>query len=400
MGRNASLAERTPPGSAAVPGDRATPSTKPAKRRPAPLWTKLCIVFGAILSLTATGAFAGTQLLARKIEGSVQRGDLLGDAAPKAPPRVDGPFTFLVMGSDSRAGENANPDTPDGNIAASPGERSDTIILVHVPKAMNVAYVISVPRDTFIPIANKDGTPGGKNKINSAFSDGGAPRLVQTLNNFTGLKIDYPIIVDFSAVKEITDLVGGVDVIVDQESYDEYRFMPANSKYPTTPCRVPAGYDNAGAKRNCLTFKKGLLHLDGELALYYVRQRTGLPRGDLDRAKRQQQFLRALLAKAATGDQLTDLGKFNKLVEAVGKSITVDKRMPVNSIAFTLKGLRPSNMVFMTLPIAGDIKTFAGDSLQPNKAQSIELFTAIKNGTMEQYLLKYPTAANDVSHGS
>ncbi|HEX6658570.1 MAG TPA: LCP family protein, partial [Ilumatobacter sp.] len=308
-------------------------------------------------------------------------------------------FTFLVMGSDSREGDNANPDTPDGNSAASPGQRSDTIILVHVPEAMNVAYVISVPRDTFIPIANEDGTPGSKNKINAAFAEGGAPRLVQTLNNFTGLKIDYPIIVDFSAVKEITDLVGGVDVIVDQESYDEYRFMPKNTKYPTTPCRVLSG-DHRGEKRNCLTFKKGPLHLNGELALYYVRQRTGLPRGDLDRAKRQQQFLRALLAKAATGDQLTDLRKFNKLVEAVGRSITVDRRMPVNSIAFTLKGLRPSNMVFMTLPIAGDIKTFAGDSLQPNKAQSIELFTAVKNGTMDQYLLKYPTSVNDVSHGS
>jgi hypothetical protein len=75
--------------------------------------------------------------------------------------------------------------------------------------------------------------------------------------------------------------------------------------------------------------------------------------------------------------------------------------MPVNALAFSLKGLRPADLVFMTLPIQGSDKVpGVGDVLIPNAAQSRELFDAIDNGTMDQYLLKYPTAANDVSRGS
>jgi LCP family protein required for cell wall assembly len=350
--------------------------------------------------LASTGTYLGVHTLGARYENAVQKKDLLGKAAPKGkdgqvdPPRVSGPLTFLVIGSDSRAGKNANPDTPDGNAAAVSGERSDTIMIVHVPKSTDRAYMISVPRDTYVRIADKDGNPAGKNKINSAFSLGGAERLVQTINNFTGTQIDYPIIVDFAAVHKITDLVGGVDVTVDKESFDPYRFMPANTPYPTTPCR-----DTRWRKQRCLTFKKGPLHLDGQLAEYYVRQRKGLPGGDLDRAKRQQQYLRALMQKVTTGDHVTNPLKFDELVRTVGAAITADKRMPIQSLAFSLKGLRTTNLTFMTLPIARNEKVAgAGDVLIPDIAKSEELFTALKNGTMEQYVLKYPP--NDVTHGS
>ena len=397
MGRDGSLAELTPP-SPAAKDNPAAPVPAGKKHRRAPIWAIAFVAMGAVLVLGSTVTFAGGQFLSKRYEGSVQRDDLLGAAAPapKDPPKVDGPLTFLVMGSDSRAGKNYDPDTRDGNAAAVAGERSDTIMVMHVPKTMDRAYVISIPRDSYVPIADKNGRPGPRNKINAAFAFGGAPRLVQTLNNFTGSKIDYPVIVDFSAVRQITEMVGGVDVVIDKQSYDPYRFMPANTRYPTSPCR-----DSRYRKQRCLTFKAGPLHLDGQLAEYYVRQRRGLPNGDLDRAKRQQQFLRSLMAKAASGDMLTNPKKFDKFVRTVGGAITVDKRMPVQSLAFSLKGLRPADLVFMTLPIAGDDKIGGiGDVLIPNVAQSKELFDAIDNGTMDQYLLKYPTAANDVTRGS
>lgn len=399
MGRNASLAELMPPSSGSRDQLAApVPPTK-KKRRRAPIWAISLVSVGAVLLVGSTGTFAAGQFLAKRYEGSVQREDLLGAAAPsdsKAPAKVNGPLTFLVIGSDSRAGKNYNPQTRDGNAAAVPGERSDTIIIMHVPASMDRGYVISIPRDIYVPIADKSGESSGKNKINSAFAFGGAPRLVQTLNNFTGSKIDYPVIVNFSAVREITDLVGGVDVVVDQTSYDPYRFLPKNSPYASSPCK-----DSRWRAQRCLTFNKGPLHLDGQLAEYYVRQRMGLQNGDLDRAKRQQQYLRALMSKAASGDTLTNPKKFDKLIMTVGGAITVDKRMPVQGLAFSLKGLRPADLVFMTLPIAGSDKVDgAGDVLIPNVAQSKELFAAMDAGTLDQYLLKYPTAVNDVSHGS
>jgi LCP family protein required for cell wall assembly len=395
MGTDPSLAPGRPCGPQAR--DHLRPGPQGAgKRRRAPLLSVTAVGVGIVLVLTSTGLFIGGKLLAERVESSVNRDDLLGTAAATEPPKVTGPLTFLVMGSDSRAGDNYNPETPDGSVATVGGApRTDSIIIVHVPKSTDQAYVVSIPRDTYLPIADSSGRPGAKNKINAAFVFGGAPRLVQTLDRFTGHKVDYPVLVDFSAVREITDLVGGVDVVIDRESYDAYRFLPANSRYPTTPCR-----DTRGRKRNCLTFRKGPLHLDGQLAEYYMRQRAGLANGDLDRAQRQQQFLRALLAKAASGDLLTNPKRFNDFVTAVGAALTVDERMPVSSIAFTLKGLRPSDLVFMTLPTVGfDDVPGVGSVVLPDVPRSKELFAAMNTGTMDEYLLKHPAAANDVSHG-
>jgi LCP family protein required for cell wall assembly len=356
------------------------------------------VALGVVMVLGATATFVGAKVLGNRYEGSVNRKNLLGDAASDTPAKVKGPLTFLVIGTDSREGRNSNKQEASGTTASvGTGERSDTIILMHVPASMDRAYVMSIPRDSYVPIANTEGEGSShKDKINAAYNKpGGAPRLVKTVQNLTGLKIDYPVIVDFAAVRQLTDLVGGVDVVVDQTSYDESRFMAANTKYPTTKC-----FYN-GAPKRCLTFNKGPLHLDGELAEYYVRQRKGLPGGDFDRAKRQQQFLRALMTKAVSNGSLTDLGKFDKLVRTVAGALTVDNSMPVQGLAFTLKGLRPADMVFMTLPsTCCGTEPGAGSVVYVNKPQIAELAAAINGGTMDQYLLKYPTAANDVSHGS
>jgi LCP family protein required for cell wall assembly len=337
--------------------------------------------------------------LGSRYEGAIQKKDLLG-AAKKGrdgkvdPPRVTGPLTFLVIGSDSREGANANRQTRDGNAKAVPGERSDTIMLVHVPPATDRAYVISLPRDMYVPIVEKNGRPGPKNRINHAFANGGgAERLVMTVNHLTGGRVDYPVIVNFNAVRKITDLVGGVEVVVDKTNYDPYRFMPKDTRYATAPCR-----DKTGRRQRCVLFKAGRLKLDGQLAEYYVRQRDGLLRGDLDRAKRQQQYMRALMTKAAASGFLSNPLKFDELVRTGAGAVTVDTSMPVQSVAFSLKGLRPADLTFMTVPIAADRRVANMDVLIPAQAQTRELFTALNTDTLDRYVLKYPP--NDVSHGA
>jgi LCP family protein required for cell wall assembly len=356
-------------------------------------------VLATVLIVGSGGTLVALRMVGNRYEGAVKREDLLGAAAPSPtdghvePPKVHGPLTFLLIGSDSRAGANTNPDTPDGNVAAIGGQRSDVIILVHIPKATDHAYVISIPRDSYVPIFTANGTPGERNKINAAFARGGAPRLVQTVNSLIGGRIDYPIIVDFSAIRQLTELVGGVDVVIDSTSKDGYRFLPANSRYPTTPC-----VDTHGRARHCLVFKAGRLHLDGQLAEYYVRQRKGLPSDDFDRAKRHQQYLRALLVKLSTGDLLTNPIKFDQLILTAAKSLTVDKSMPVRSLAFSLRSLRASNLTFMTIPIADDpTLPGKGSVMIPDERQCRELFTALRTDTLDQYVRKYPP--NDVSHG-
>ncbi|MGW4945553.1 LCP family protein [Actinoplanes sp. NPDC004185] len=348
------------------------------------------LVLAAVLAVLVAGSVAGVigmRTISSRYEDAVGRADLLPPApapsagAPTEPPKVRGPLNLLLIGSDSRT-------------KGEPGDgRSDVVILVHIPAKAGKAYVISIPRDTYLPIATADGERGSRNKVNAAFAWGGAPRLVQTLNIFGGMTIDWPVIVDFAGIRKITDLVGGVDVTIDKKSVDSYRFLPENSPYPSAPCTDPQG-----RARHCVAFPAGKVHLDGKLAEYYVRQRRGLPSDDLDRSRRHQQYLRALAEKTAGQDLLTDPRKLDRLVRTAAGMLIVDRRMPVQRLAFTLRHLHAQDLTFMTLPIAEnrDVPGI-GSVMVPDSARCRELFAALRGGRLDDYVREHPP--NDVRHG-
>ncbi|GID32545.1 hypothetical protein Abr02nite_75280 [Paractinoplanes brasiliensis] len=345
------------------------------------------MVLGVVLAVLVTGsvgAVAGMRALSNRYEDAVDRADLLPPApknSPTEPPKVRGPMNLLLIGSDSRT-------------SGEPGDgRSDVVILVHIPKSTKQAYVISIPRDTYLPIATADGGRGSRNKVNAAFAWGGAPRLVQTVNRFGGITIDWPVIVDFAGIRELTDLVGGVDVTIDKKSVDRYRFLPDDSPYPSAPCTDPQG-----RSRRCVAFPAGRVHLDGKLAEYYVRQRRGLPHDDLDRSRRHQQYLRALADKMAEENLLTDPRKLDRLVRTAAGMLTVDRRMPVQRLAFTLRHLRSKDLTFLTLPIAENRDVpGVGAVMVPDAARCRELFAALREGRLDAYVREHPP--NDVRHG-
>lgn len=356
-----------------------------AVRHPRRRWRLVIAVVVAVLAAGSVAAVAGMHVLAGRYEGAVNRADLLPAPARSGgrtePPKVRGPMNLLLIGSDSRT-------------KGKPGDgRSDVVILVHIPESTRHAYVISIPRDTYLPIATADGGRGQRNKVNAAYAWGGAPRLVQTLDQFGDITVDWPIIVDFTGVRKLTDLVGGVDVVVDKTAVDRYRFLPEDSPYPSAPCTDPQG-----RSRRCVVFTAGKVHLDGKLAEYYVRQRRGLPNDDFDRAKRHQQYLRAVAEKVAEGNLLTDPLALDRLVRAAAGMLTVDRTMPVQRLAFTLRGLRPEDLTFMTLPIAENRDVpGVGAVMIPDAGRCQELFAALRAGRLDRYVRKYPP--NDVSHG-
>ena len=89
-------------------------------------------------------------------------------------------MNYVLLGSDSRDPDNAG------------AGRSDTIMVVHLNTKRNQAYIISFPRDMYVDI------PGyGKNKINAAYSFGGVPLTVRTLESLTGTRMDHVVLVDF-----------------------------------------------------------------------------------------------------------------------------------------------------------------------------------------------------------
>ncbi|NUS12137.1 MAG: LCP family protein [Streptomyces sp.] len=279
-------------------------------------------------------------------------------AAALPPPSRSGSQTFLLVGVDSRS------DLPTtGKDAQAPewrpgAQRSDTMMLVHLPADHKHVYVVSLPRDTWVAI------PGhGSAKLNAAFSWGGPPLLIDTVQRLTRVKVDHLAVIDWSGFRKLTDAVGGVDVTVDR----------------TVPRRNgPGGVWAAGRH-----------HMDGDDALDYVRERYGLPGGDLDRTHRQQNFLRAVLSKMLSGGTLANPLTLKRTLDQVTSVISVDDRLSdgaLRSLVWNMRSVRASDMVFMNAPVAG-FETVRGQSavvLDDNGAG--QLWEAMRNDTMTAFV--------------
>jgi LCP family protein required for cell wall assembly len=290
----------------------------------------------------------GIYLYANNLNSKVARTDPFSKITGDRPPvLVKGAMNMLLLGSDTR--------DPDEAAATTTGARTDTIILMHVQADHKHAYLISIPRDTYVSI------PGhGKDKINAAFAYGGLPLVIETVEGFTGVHIDHLAIIDFAGFQAVTDALGGVDMTVDQT---------IKSIHP--PYR---------------TFTKGPHHFTGAEALDYVRQRYQYADGDITREKHQQEFLKAIMDKAASTGTLTSPSKLNGFLQSMTKALTVDKDFSLSSMAVQFRSLRSSDLTFVTSPFSG-FQTIDGQSVvvaDHDKASA--LYDAVAKDTVAQYL--------------
>lgn len=230
---------------------------------------------------------------------------------------------YLVVGVDSREGENENIGGS-GTVADAPGLRTDTMMLIHISKKSAGATIISFPRDSYVNI------PGhGSSKLNAAVPLGGPGLLVQTLQGLTGLEIDHYIQVDFHGFLAMTDAVGGVDICLTQPAKDSY-----------TGINLSAGKH----------------HIKGVTALAYVRQRYGLPQGDLDRIKRQQSFIGAMVREVTSAGTLLNPFKLTRFLDVATKAVKVDDHLTTSdmkTLAQRLRHLDPDHVKFETIPVRG-----------------------------------------------
>ena len=241
---------------------------------------------------------------------------------------ADRSMNILLIGADDpdddpNKGPNIRHELADGQW--TPGAfRSDTTMVLHLDPDRRSGQLISIPRDSWVPI------PGhGTSKINAAFSWGGPSLLRQTVEDLTGLYIDHVMVIDFSGFVRMSEIVGGVDVYVPETVTDTIRGI---------------------------TWTKGEHHLAGEQALLYVRQRYGLPGGDFDRIARQQNFLRALLTKIASRGVLTNPIKITELAKHLSDTVAVDDGLTsgrFRSLILSLTHFDAESMRFVTAPTDG-----------------------------------------------
>lgn len=297
-----------------------------------------------VLLLLAGGGIAGA---AAWLDAALHREPILA-AYPDRP--ESGPGTnWLLVGSDSR--EGLTPDeqqelTTGGDLGTG---RTDTILLVHVPRfgSANPTTLVSIPRDSYVPI------PGyGRDKINAAFAMGGAPLLVQTLEQATGLRIDHYAEIGFSGFAGLVDALGGVTV------------CPAESiNDPLAGVDLPAGCHD----------------VNGREALGYVRTRA-TPRADLDRMINQRKFMSALLQRAAHPEVLLNPWRWYTVTRAAAHALTVDQHAHVWDLALLSRALH-GPITMLTVPIGEFTYSDAGSVVVWNHEAASELFEALSTDT-------------------
>jgi LCP family protein required for cell wall assembly len=234
---------------------------------------------------------------------------------------------------------------------------------MHVDADHKHAYLISIPRDTwvFIPRSPIHSNLGNTNaKINAAYAWGGLPLNVETVEHFTGVHIDHTMLINFGGFDKVTDALGGVDMYVDKTITSIHK-----------PHRV---------------FTKGNHHFNGAQALDYVRQRYQYADGDLTRVKHQQAFLKAVMDKAASSGTLTSPSKLSAFLNALSAAVVVDKGFDLGSMALQFRNLRSSDMTFLTSPTSGTGTEGGQSVVLADKAKAAELYKAVAGDTVARYL--------------
>jgi LCP family protein required for cell wall assembly len=334
-----------------LPGDdENTAATAPKHTRPKRRKGRVILIAVLIpLILVGIGCLAAG-IYVHRVSSKVQRVDAF-DSVPKASrPQKDAvagkAMNFLLLGSDSRDPEN------DG------GSRSDTIIVLHLNKDQSAAQLISIPRDTWVHIPKSaDGKHGNvSSKINASFAWGGVPLMVQTVEGYTGVRIDHVALIDFSGFKDIVDALGGVTIDV------ETTFTSTHSL-------------NANSTRH---FDKGVQKMDGAAALDYARERYAFKDGDFARIRHQQQVIKAILDKASSGGLLTNPGRLNSFLNATTDTVSVDKGLNVIDMAAQLRHLRSGNLHFYTSPSKGTGRIGTQSVVLPDTTKAKALFDAVR----------------------
>ena len=144
------------------------------------------------------------------------------------------------------------------------------------------------------------------------------------------------------------------------------------------------------------TYKKGTYHLQGWEALDYVRQRYGLPHGDYDRQRHQQQFIKAMAQQALSKNVVTNPAKLDRVLRAAGKSLIFDgSGHTVVDWGLALRNIRSENMTLVKLPgrslIVGG--QYQGEALEPSAE---EFFRSVTSGTVAAFMLAHPDYINKV----
>ena len=322
-------------------------------KKPAAWKTVLGLIGGTLaVALVAGGAVAGIGAL--QLQSNIKTATIEADKQGP-PPNIasfKGGFNILLVGSDTREGQDGIGAGPDDG-----GDLNDVTMLMHVAQDQKSATVVSIPRDMVVPYPKcPKGNAATGLPINNSLSYGGLACTVLVVQNLTGLTIQFAGLITFTGVAAMSDAVGGVDVCVSKAISDPY-----------TGTFLSAGTHT----------------LQGVAALQFLRSRHGVGDGsDLGRIGSQQVFLSSLVRKIKSSDTLTNFSKLYAIAQAATQHITLSQNFThldtLVSVALVLKNIPLENIVFVQYPgRTGGTGIFAG-KVQPVTSIANQLMAAIK----------------------
>jgi LCP family protein required for cell wall assembly len=320
-----------------------TPRRRRAKRR-SWIWIVAIVTVVVVLPIGLIGSYL--MWLGSTFDGTAKHLEKPFPAEAGRPAAVAGATNMLLIGSDSRDGLG---DVTSGD---STGQRSDTLMLVHIPADRQGIVIVSLMRDLWVPV------PGhGTTKLNAAFSHGGVPLTVATVESLLGARIDHVLVADFAGFGSIASALGGVEVWSDVAFTSKN--MPGHS------------------------YARGYNTLSGDAALAFVRERYAFANADFQRVKNQQAFIRGVVNGFADAGTLVNPVKSQAAVAELSRYVTVDAGLTssvIGGLAFDLRGLSNSDIHTLTIPTSGTGTSPEGQSIVIPDGARIDLMVEALEG--------------------
>jgi LCP family protein required for cell wall assembly len=277
------------------------------------------------------------------------------------PPAYDAAENILLVGSDSRAGSN---EKFGGRFVQ--GQRSDTMLIVHIRPHHKGAVVVSLPRDSEVPVLackadtkhgyqGQPAVPGQTEMLNSTFAIGGPLCLWRTVEQETGIRIDHYVGLTFWGFINVINDIGGVNVCLPKSIHDP---------------------------KSGLNLSAGRHHVKGFEALAFWRERYVGEGSDLQRIQRQQYLMAGLMQEVKTGSLLSNYPRMYKVLRDTAHALTVDQGLSLSdmvSLAENLRTLTSQSVRFITVPNQPDPNN--QNRVVWSQPQANRLFHAIEHDT-------------------
>lgn len=317
---------------------------EPARRRRRRWpWVLGALATLVVVALVLVGLYAGA--LARSYDDNRRT-----VSAPNVTEGDGGAVNVLLIGSDSR-GEDGASDME--------GQRSDTMMVVHIPEDRSGVYVMSILRDLYVDI------PGhGKDKVNSALSKGGYELTVDTVEELLDIEVNHLVEVDFQGFRGVTDALGGVAVC--------------------NPTAFSSGVKGPSY------FPRGEILLQDTAALRYVRERHAFANGDVTRVENQQRVVSGALDRFLSVDVLADPRRTMDVISTLSRHLTVDQGLDSRRVAgygWDLRAMGGDDVRMFTIPNAGGAVEESGQQVVlPHEQKLARLKSAYGRDDLGGYL--------------